>query len=235
MAAQAQRRDHRASRLATIAPLAAVVAASRGRRARVRVSILRSALKLGLRGARRGHGERRLERRYYAVGQAHSGLTGVHLAPGVYGTATGTPTGTSCAPEVVTTQSLPVPTGRIRMVSVEALISVRRLPHRVWHVNRENRPATPRPRPVHCADKISDPISPPMIGFTAVSRSTSFWEVHCHGFGFGSAAVAEATTTAASSDDRQALTSPTTSSFLIGRGFLLMSVSFGGPAASVRI
>ena len=201
----------------------------------MRVSILRSALKLGLRGARRGHGERRLERRYYAVGQAHSGLTGVHLAPGVYGTATGTPTGTSCAPEVVTTQSLPVPTGRIRMVSVEALISVRRLPHRVSHVNRENRPAMPRPCLVQRADKISDPLSPPMIGVAAVSRATTFSGLHCQSFGFTTPNAEVAMINATSSDDRQALTSPTTSSFLIGRGFLLMSVSFGGPAASVRI
>ena len=85
---------------------AVVAELSRGRRVRVRVSIPTLALKLGLRGARRGHGERRLERRYGAVGQAHSGLTGVHLAPGAHDAEPATATGTLRAPEVVTTHKL---------------------------------------------------------------------------------------------------------------------------------
>ena len=80
------------------------------------------------------------------------------------------------------------------MVSVEALISVRRLPHRVSHVNRENRPATPRPCPVQRADRISDPISPPMIGVAAVSPATTFSGFHCQGFGFTTASAEVAKT-----------------------------------------
>ena len=47
---------------------------------------------------------------------------------------------------------------------------------------------------------MSDPISPPTIGFVAVSRSTTRCGVHCQGFGF-TAAEAEAMTIDASRTD----------------------------------
>ena len=82
-----------------------------------------------------------------------------------------------------TMQNVPLPTGNTRTLSTVVSLPCDP-PYRVSHVNREYRPATPRPLGVQRVDRMFDPSPPALIpGFEAVSFSSTFSGFHCHGFG----------------------------------------------------